>query len=329
MSKKIIDKSKKLKGSKRKFAVKREGLVHEETKCRLLIKGLKCKENVQNLLRDIYKLFPRTYTKMVRGISRGDVINSPWDDMMKMEQLAHKHGAGISIYANSSKKRPFRLVFTRYYDGHVLDMYEFNVLSYIPLSINGKLGLPKYGSKPLVISQGAIFEINNVYKNLRNMLLDIFSGYSCRGSKIYLKGIDHLIVVSAIEDENKIKQSSGDQESHIIIDIRNYAILMNSKEDIVGEIRSDANLIQSGVPHISLIPLDFNLKLKITKYKLAEKLTLKAALAVPKEVKPKVTKNISTNILGETVGRIHVGKQDLSNLNTPHASISSSIGDKK
>lgn len=43
---------------------------------------------------------------------------------------------------------------------------------------------------------------------------------------------------------------------------------------------------------------------------------LKEAMKVPKEVKPKPVKNIITDAVGKTIGRIHVGKQDFSKIVT-------------
>jgi len=43
---------------------------------------------------------------------------------------------------------------------------------------------------------------------------------------------------------------------------------------------------------------------------------LKEAMKVPKEIKPKAVKNVITDAVGKTIGRIHVGKQDFSKIAT-------------
>ncbi|KAH8583464.1 BRIX domain-containing [Cryptosporidium sp. chipmunk genotype I] len=320
----------KVKGSKKGVIIKRESQVNEETKRRLIIKGSKCKENIQNLLKDLNKIFPKAYTKIVRGITKGELITSPWVDPHKMEQLSYKHGSSISIFANSSKKHPFRLIFTRYYDSHILDMYEFNVLNYKGISPN--MELPKYGSKPIVICQGAPFESDDVYKSIREMFFDTFSGPIVRGSKLFLKGFDHLILVTAYESdsEKSTKKSTiiGSMESKIHIDIRSYLIHLNRpSEQVPSEllIKSDQSLVLSGSPRAILSEIGLQIKMELVKHQIPDKSILKSAMIIPREIKPKKVKNITTNVLGESIGRIHVGKQDLSTLNTPHAGILSKI----
>lgn len=319
----------KVKGSNKSVIIKRESQVNEETKRRLIIKGSKCKENIQALLKDLYKIFPKAYTKIIRGITKGELITSPWVDVQKMEQLSYKHGSSISIFANCSKKHPFRLIFTRYYDSHILDMYEFNVLNY--KGISPIMELPKYGSKPIVICQGAPFESDDVYKNIRTMFFDTFSGPIVRGSKLFLKGFDHLILITAYESKTDKDNSAsiiGSHNSKIYIDIRSYLIHLNKpSENIPDEllIKSDQNLVLNGSPRAVLSEIGLQIKMELVKHQIPDKSVLKSAMIIPREIKPKKVKNITTNVLGESIGRIHVGKQDLCTLNTPHASILSKI----
>ena len=43
---------------------------------------------------------------------------------------------------------------------------------------------------------------------------------------------------------------------------------------------------------------------------------LKAAMAVPKQLKPKKRKNMDGNLLGDSLGRIHMQPQDIDRLQT-------------
>ncbi|KAJ1606019.1 hypothetical protein OJ253_2905 [Cryptosporidium canis] len=320
----------KVKGSRKSVIIRRESQVNEETKRRLIIKGSKCKENIQNLLKDLYKIFPRSYTKIVRGITKGETITSPWIDPHKMEQLSYKHGSSISIFANSSKKHPFRLIFTRYYDSHILDMYEFNVLSY--RGISPDVELPKYGSKPIVICQGAPFESDDVFKSVRAMFFDTFSGPIVRGSKLFLKGFDHLFLITAYESKAESGESAssiiGPSDSKIYIDMRSYLIHLNRPGKHVPEeqlLKSDQDLVLNGSPRAIISDIGLHIKMELIQHQTPDKSVLKSATLIPREIKPKKVKNVTTNVLGESIGRIHVGRQDLSELNTPHAGILSKI----
>ena len=43
---------------------------------------------------------------------------------------------------------------------------------------------------------------------------------------------------------------------------------------------------------------------------------MREALKKPKQLEPKTKKNIETDMMGDKIGKVHVGKQDLSGLQT-------------
>ncbi|CAG8677873.1 8952_t:CDS:2, partial [Funneliformis mosseae] len=55
---------------------------------------------------------------------------------------------------------------------------------------------------------------------------------------------------------------------------------------------------------------------RVRRFKFANDDVYKLATKVPKINKPKKIKNIDVNEMGDKVGRIHLGKQDLSKLQT-------------
>jgi ribosome production factor 2 len=57
-----------------------------------------------------------------------------------------------------------------------------------------------------------------------------------------------------------------------------------------------------------------SIDMKIGRTRFASDQLMKLALKMPKELDPKKIKNISTNALGETTGRIHMQKQDFDSL---------------
>lgn len=78
----------------------------------------------------------------------------------------------------------------------MLDMYEFGVEDFH--CISGFPGDKKaIGSKPLVLFLGDQWEIDSVYLNIQNLLLDFFRGY--KPDKMDIKGIDHVISCSVKE----------------------------------------------------------------------------------------------------------------------------------
>lgn len=68
------------------------------------------------------------------------------------------------------------------------------------------------------------------------------------------------------------------------------------------------------LPRVELTLLGPSIDMKLGRSRAASEELMKQALKVPKELKAKKVKNISTTDLGETVGRVHMQKQDFDQL---------------
>lgn len=82
------------------------------------------------------------------------------------------------------------------YDNHILDMYE--------LGVDGFKSLPEFsgkkkrlGSKPIINFLGDQWSNDSVYKNIQNLLIDMFRGDKI--DKIYASGMDHVLSFSCID----------------------------------------------------------------------------------------------------------------------------------
>lgn len=131
---------------------------------------------------------------------------------------------------------------------------------------------------------GDLWETNPAYSQIKSLLVDIFRGPVV--DKINMEGIDHVISVTATEK---------------LILFRHYRINMKKSG--------------SRLPLVELEEIgpraDFSLRRRME----AAADVLKLSMKQPK-LKANKKKNIETNVLGDTLGRVHMQKQDLTKLQT-------------
>ncbi|CAG8499283.1 1170_t:CDS:2, partial [Acaulospora morrowiae] len=273
---------------------KREPKVKENVKTALFIRGTSTTEIVNEALSDLCRLKkPDSITFNKKNEIR------PFEDDTTLEFLCQKNDASLFVIGSNSKKRPNNLVFARMFDGQVLDMIEVGIEWAVPMS---QFKTPKctIGMKPLFIFTGSLFETSQPHKVFKNMLLDFFQGKVLKSFD--LTGIEYVISVTAIgsplPDESNVNPSRVDGK----IFFRVYTINMKKS----GERTPRVELEEMG-PH-------YNFFIRRTKF--AKDEVYKQATRIPKSLKPKKEKNIDVNEMGDVVGRIHVGKQDLSKLQT-------------
>ncbi|CBZ53462.1 putative brix domain-containing protein [Neospora caninum Liverpool] len=178
--------------------------VHEPTKRLLVMKGNKASQSVQNMLADLRDL---KKPDAVYLHSRNQKDFHPFEDVSTGEYLCQKNDCGTFCLGSSSKKRPNRLIFGRMFANELLDMYEFQVVHYMGSSSFAGVEKPRLGGRPLLLLQGAAFESTEVHRGLRNILADIFRGGASHAgavagegsAKLYLKGIDRVVAITALE----------------------------------------------------------------------------------------------------------------------------------
>lgn len=69
-------------------------------------------------------------------------------------------------------------------------------------------------------------------------------------------------------------------------------------------------------PRIELVEIGPSMDLEVRRTKIASEDLYKLSRKTPKQLKPLTKKNISTDGLGNTHGRIHVGKQEIQKIQT-------------
>lgn len=283
----IARKAKTAKG--KRFLKNREPKVIENPKGVLFLRGNKSTNDVTSLLNDLYGLRKPLATLFSRKHAE-----QPFEDISGMEKLCTKLDHSLFCMGSSSKKRPFRLVVGRLFDRQLLDMQEWRISNYVPVSkFGGKL--PVLGSKPLVVFQGAAFDNDEVLKRTKSLLLDLLAGP--KAEQVLLSGLDQAIVVSTLDGAPAVGSAPP-------VYVRRYRM---------GFEKSGSKL-----PYVKTDEIGPHFELTVDRQKEPDRERWKAAMKTPKDLVPKKVKNMSTDDMGRRMGRIHLGKQDFDKIHTVH-----------
>ncbi|KAI4495451.1 hypothetical protein M0802_008665 [Mischocyttarus mexicanus] len=263
----------------KKAIINKEPKLIEDAKETFCIKGRNTSQIVNNCMKDLYDLKKPGIQIMQK---KNDIL--PFEDPTPIEKFSSKLNAPLFIFGSHNKKRPNNLVFGRMYERTLLDMVEFGIENYKGLKefICPKISV---GMKPLLVFNGELFENNQQYIRIKNLFVDMFQREVVQ--KIRLQGLEHVLSFTA--EENKIY-------------IRSYRILLKKSNN--------------RIPRIELEEIGPSIDLSCRRTKLASDDLFKQACKKPKDLKVKKKKNVSTNVLGTTFGRIHVGAQNINKIQT-------------
>lgn len=183
----------------------------------------------------------------------------------------------------------------RTFDYKILDMLElyidpdsFRTLSQFK---NKKVAA---GLKPMLAFSGTIFEspTPNAYTLAKSLFIDMFRGQDA--TSVDVEGLQCLIHISAGEE---IEGQPAPQ-----INFRVYRIITK---------KSGQKL-----PRVEVEEIGPRLDFRVGRIQEPDEAMLKEAMKRPRQLEPKTKKNIQTDEIGDKIGRIHVGRQDLAGLQT-------------
>jgi ribosome production factor 2 len=205
------------------------------------------------------------------------------------------HAMPLLTFLGHNKKRPNNLVLGRTFDRQILDMLEVGVVRFKSMDdYGGKVPKKRIGSKPLVLFLGDLWQQNDNTKRLQSFLLDMFRGDPVE--KLVVSGLDHLITFTMSE--------AMDANNNSVKTIHQRTYFCKLKKNPDGGTGTNA-------PLPFLTPCGPDLDFTIRREQLASQDLWRAATKQPAAAKKKKTKNQSTNIFGETIGRLHMAKQDV------------------
>lgn len=152
-----------------------------------------------------------------------------------------------------------------------------------------------------------LFSTHPRFIQLKSMLMSFFNGEQV--DEICLSGLEHVISVSCAPTPPSLNSTADNASSLPKVHIRAFT----------------TRLLASGtkVPRVELTPMGPSLDLVMRRHEPADEEMLKQAMKRPKLKKKDVEsglgkkrKNLEVDEMGDLRGRVHVGSQDLSKLQT-------------
>ncbi|KAH7410878.1 Brix domain-containing protein [Cadophora sp. MPI-SDFR-AT-0126] len=263
----------------------------ENPKTALFLRGTTCSQVTQDALTDLYQL----RIPLAKKFTKKNAIH-PFDDAASLEFFSEKNDASLLVFGSSSKKRPHAITLVRTFGHKVLDMLElyleaetFRTLSQFK---NKKCAV---GLKPMLLFSGTPFEspVTNEYTLVKSFFTDFFKGEPA--DKVDVEGLQYMVSISA-------RDTVDGEEVKPKVHLRVY--LIRTK-------RSGQKL-----PRVEVEEMGPRMDFRVGRVQEADESVLKEALKRARTSQERPKKNISTDIVGDKMGRIHLGKQDLKELQT-------------
>jgi ribosome production factor 2 len=221
----------------------------------------------------------------------------PFEDPSSLEFFSEKNDASLMVYASHSKKRPHCLTFVRFFGFKMLDMVEMLVdaetLRTLQQFKNRKAAV---GLKPLLSFSGSAFESPtfNAYTLIKSIFTDFFKGPDV--DNIDVEGLQYMIHISVDEEESA--------EVKPMVHLRTYLL------------KTRKNPASPTIPKVDVEEMGPRIDFRVGRIREADPEMWKEAMKKPKNQEAKAKKNVETDVIGDKVGRIHMGRQDLSGLQT-------------
>ena len=165
------------------------------------------------------------------------------------------------------------------------------------------------GHKPMMHFASELFDTHPRYIQLKSLLMDLFNAEVV--DSICLAGLDHVISVTLAPTPATMNNASAEEDTISLprVHLRTYTV----------------RLLSTGtrIPRVELTPMGPFLDLSLRRHQPADGEVWKAAMKRPKLKKQEVEKglgkkrkNMEVDEMGDLRGKVHVGKQDLSRLQT-------------
>lgn len=199
--------------------------------------------------------------------------------------MVDKNDCNLFMFGSSSKKRPGNLVLGRLFEHELLDMVELGINEFKGLQDfeNEKIGT---SVKPCLVFNGPKWAQTEEMRRLKSLFIDAFHRDTVNA--IRLQGVEHVLSFT-LTDDNEVL-------------MRSYKILLK----------------KSGLktPRIELTEIGPSIDFTIRRTKIASEDLYKLSRRQPKQLKVTKKKNVSRDKLGNTHGRVHVGKQKIQTIQT-------------
>lgn len=257
--------------------------VVEPPKINLLLKGHSVSEVGKAFLNELNTLKKPLCKKLQR---KNEVMPFEAGGEAHMENLCRLNDCSLFTLVNHTKKRPHNVVFGRTFGHRILDMIEFGITNFMPAAGFEKTSLA-LESAPMVILNGDDYDRCETTQLIRSLFVDMFRGPD-DVKQVNLGGLDRVIVVT-LRGEKKVL-------------VRQYAV----------ELKRDG---ESPLPAPELSEVGPRFDLDVRRVQTAADGLLREAMKKARDPTiPYKRKNVSRDEMGDKVGRVHIGRQDLKDL---------------
>lgn len=261
----------------------------ENTKDALFVQGATANKFLHDAMMDLMAL-KKPHAK---NFSKKNDIR-PFEDASGLEFFSEKNDTSLMVFSSHNKKRPNTLIFSRFFNHKVYDMVELSIQKDPKLLTDFKKITFPVGLKPMFTFNGPAFDSHPVFAQIKSYFMDFYRGDETNLQDV--AGLQYIISLSVgdIEDANSTTLP--------LLHFRVYKL----------------KTFKSGqkIPRVEVDEIgprfDFKIGRRVTPAPEVEK----DALSQPKQLQPKVRKNITTDFMGDKVAKIHVGDQDLSKMQT-------------
>ena len=284
----------------------REPQLVENPKSILFLRSTSTSSLLATLSQNLYAL---VQTHATRFAKRNTI--HPFEDPSSLEFFSEKNDAALMCFASHAKKRPHTLTFARMFDHRVLDMLECLVDAASARAI-AQFGGRKWrvGAKPMLSFSGPQFEDPSAPRFVlaKSLFLDFFRGEEV--SEMDVEGLELFVSFAAAE------RGEGSEKVETVC-MRVWRVVTK---------RSGGRL-----PRVELEEVGPRIDFRLGRVREADPKVMKEALRRDKTQKasglgylrlfanglqPKKKKNVDVDLIGDKIGRIHVGRQSLGDLQT-------------
>jgi len=270
-----------------------ESKLVEPARTTLLFKGISCSQGMGIVLKDL-RAVQQPHCKLLTKKNAFSAFDST--TQQSLEFLCTKNDCSLFAMASHNKKRPNNLVLGRTFDRQVLDMVELGILRYKSLAdYGGDVAKKRIGSKPLLLFCGDLWS-QPIHNKLQNLLIDFYKGDTV--DSLVISGVDHIMVFTMAMTNQSITTTQQQQQQPLVHQ-RTYYVQLKK------------NPSGGTIPLPLLEPCGPDMDFMVRRTQLASPDLWKASLKQPLALKAKKKKNHTTNIFGETIGRLHLEKQDV------------------
>lgn len=216
----------------------------------------------------------------------------PFEDASSLEFFAEKNDTSLIVLGSNNKKRPNNLTFARTFNYQIYDMIELKLENYKFLKDFRKATF-SIGMKPMFVFNGPAFDSHPTFQHIKSLFLDFFRGQVLEGLDV--AGLQHIISISTdeVEDDKPLPK----------VYFRVY---------LLKTVRGDSPKL----PRVELDEIGPRFDFVIGREQSASAELEKEAFKTPRALEARSKKNIETDIMGDKIGRVHVGKQDIGKLQT-------------